>query len=99
MWWGRKHASEKGQPGPNYLNPRSESKAETCCVENEGGFYLRNLAHDQLPKEQHTHPAGHSVISASEIVVQTSMHPYIVPRLSEGSTRSNGNTAVRRHEA
>ncbi len=26
------------------------------------------------------------------------MDPYIVPRLSEGSTRSNGNTAVRRHE-
>jgi hypothetical protein len=31
--------------------------------------------------------------------VQTSTDPYIVPRLSEGSTRSNGNTAVRRHEA
>ena len=32
-------------------------------------------------------------------MVQTSMDPYIVPRLSEGSTRSNGNTAVRRQEA
>jgi hypothetical protein len=51
MWWGRKHASEKGQVGQDYLNPSSESKAETCCKENEGGFYLRNLAYDQLPSE------------------------------------------------